>query len=127
MDNFGNPVREISIHSPGHIADSDEKAIEELWPTYEASFGRIGRERGWGPMTKSHYLDEVHNGSLYVGSPETVAKKMAYAIKAVGANRFDLKYATGPMPHSKLMRSIELLGTKVVPMVKDILAKELVS
>ena len=78
-------------------------------------------------MTKSHYLDDVHNGSLYVGSPETVAKKMAYAIKAVGANRFDLKYATGPMPHSKLMRSIELLGTKVVPMVKDILAKELVS
>ena len=127
MENFGNPVREISIHSPGHIADSDEKAIEELWPTYEASFGRIGRERGWGPMTKSHYLDEVHNGSLYVGSAETVAKKMAYAIKAVGANRFDLKYATGPMPHSKLMRSIELLGTKVVPMVKDILAKELVS
>lgn len=127
MEHFGNPVREISIHSPGHIADSDEKAIEELWPTYEASFGRIGRERGWGPMTKSHYLDEVHNGSLYVGSAETVAKKMAYAIKAVGANRFDLKYATGPMPHSKLMRSIELLGTRVVPMVKDILAKELVS
>jgi len=127
MEIFGNPVREISIHSPGHIADSDEKAIEELWPNYEASFGRIGRERGWGPMTKSHYLDEVHNGSLYVGSAETVAKKMAYAIKSVGANRFDLKYATGPMPHSKLMRSIELLGTKVVPMVKEILAQELVS
>jgi probable LLM family oxidoreductase len=127
MEIFGNPVREISIHSPGHVADSDEKAIEELWPNYEASFGRIGRERGWGPMTKSHYLDEVHNGSLYVGSPETVAKKMAYAIKSVGANRFDLKYATGPMPHSKLMRSIELLGTKVVPMVKEILAQELVS
>jgi alkanesulfonate monooxygenase SsuD/methylene tetrahydromethanopterin reductase-like flavin-dependent oxidoreductase (luciferase family) len=78
-------------------------------------------------MTKGHYLDEVHNGSLYVGSPETVAKKMAYAIKAVGAQRFDLKYSTGPMPHSKLMKSIELLGTKVAPRVKELLAEQLVS
>jgi alkanesulfonate monooxygenase SsuD/methylene tetrahydromethanopterin reductase-like flavin-dependent oxidoreductase (luciferase family) len=77
-------------------------------------------------MTKGHYLDEVHNGSLYVGSPETVAQKMAYAIKAVGAQRFDLKYSTGPMSHSKLMKSIELLGTKVVPRVKELLAEELV-
>jgi alkanesulfonate monooxygenase SsuD/methylene tetrahydromethanopterin reductase-like flavin-dependent oxidoreductase (luciferase family) len=77
-------------------------------------------------MTKGHYLDEVHNGSLYVGSVETVAKKMAYAISSVGAQRFDLKYSTGPMPHSKLMKSIELLGTKVVPRVKELLAQQLV-
>ena len=78
-------------------------------------------------MTKAHYLDEVHNGSLYVGSPETVAKKMAYAISALGAQRFDLKYSTGPMPHSKLMKSIELLGSRVVPRVKELLAQQLVS
>ena len=78
-------------------------------------------------MTKAHYLDEVHNGSLYVGSPETVAKKMAYAISAVGAQRFDLKYSTGPMPHSKLMKSIELLGSRVVPRVKELLEQQLVS
>jgi alkanesulfonate monooxygenase SsuD/methylene tetrahydromethanopterin reductase-like flavin-dependent oxidoreductase (luciferase family) len=78
-------------------------------------------------MTKGHYLAEVHNGSLYVGSPETVAKKMSYAISSVGAQRFDLKYSTGPMPHSKLMHSIELLGTKVVPRVKELLAEQLVS
>jgi alkanesulfonate monooxygenase SsuD/methylene tetrahydromethanopterin reductase-like flavin-dependent oxidoreductase (luciferase family) len=78
-------------------------------------------------MTKGHYLDEVHNGSLYVGSPETVAKKMAYAVSSVGAQRFDLKYSTGQMPHSKLMKSIELLGTKVVPRVKELLAEQLVS
>lgn len=127
MEKFGNPVRAISIHSPGHIAETDEQALEELWPHYESSFGRIGRERGWGPMTKNHYLDEVYNGSLYVGSPETVAKKIAYALKSVGANRFDLKYSTGPLPHSKLMKSIELYGQVVVPRVKELLAEELVS
>jgi alkanesulfonate monooxygenase SsuD/methylene tetrahydromethanopterin reductase-like flavin-dependent oxidoreductase (luciferase family) len=126
MAKFGHELRPISIHSPGHIAETDEQAIEELWPSYQASFGRIGQERGWGPMTKGHYLDEVHNGSLYVGSPETVAQKMSYAIKAVGAQRFDLKYSTGPMSHSKLMKSIELLGTKVVPRVKELLAEQLV-
>lgn len=123
MEKFGNPVREISIHSPGHISDTDEQAIEELWPNYQASFGRIGQERGWGPVTKGHYLEEVRSGSLYVGSVETVAKKIAYAIKSVGAQRFDLKYSNGPMPHSKLMKSIELLGTKVVPRVKELLAE----
>jgi alkanesulfonate monooxygenase SsuD/methylene tetrahydromethanopterin reductase-like flavin-dependent oxidoreductase (luciferase family) len=127
MQKFGHELRPISIHSPGHIADTDEQAIEELWPHYQASFGRIGQERGWGPMTKGHYLDEVHNGSLYVGSAETVAKKMAYAISSVGAQRFDLKYSTGPMPHSKLMKSIELLGSQVVPRVRELLAEQLVS
>ena len=123
MEKFGNPIREISIHSPGHVSDTDEQAIEELWPNYQASFGRIGQERGWGPVTKGHYLEEVRSGSLYVGSVETVAQKMAYAIKSVGAQRFDLKYSNGPMPHSKLMKSIELLGTKVVPRVKELLAQ----
>jgi alkanesulfonate monooxygenase SsuD/methylene tetrahydromethanopterin reductase-like flavin-dependent oxidoreductase (luciferase family) len=60
-----------------------------------------------------------------VGSPETVARKIAYAMRAVGATRFDLKYATGPMPHEKLMRSIELYATKVVPMVRELLATSL--
>jgi probable LLM family oxidoreductase len=121
LTKFGKEQLPVSIHSPGHVADSDEQAIEELWPSYEASFGRIGRERGWGPTTKSHFLDEVHGGSLYVGTPETVATKIAYALRSVGATRFDLKYATGPMPHSKLMHSIELYATKVVPMVKEML------
>ena len=122
MQEFGNPLKDISIHSPGHIADSDEQAIEEHWPAHYAMFGRIGRERGWAPMTKENYLHEVQHGSLYVGSPETVAKKIAYAIKSVGAQRFDFKYANGPQPHSKLMKSLELYGTKVIPMVQDLLS-----
>ncbi|MEY3971632.1 MAG: hypothetical protein RLY84_25 [Actinomycetota bacterium] len=123
LDKTGQPQLPISIHSPGHIAETDEQAIEEQWPHYQSAFGRIGRERGWGPMTKMHYMSEVNGGSLYVGSPETVARKIAYAISSVGANRFDLKYANGPMPHSKTMRSIELYATKVVPMVNELLTE----
>ena len=122
MQEFGNEVLPISIHSPGHISDSDEQAIEELWPHYEVMFGRIGRERGWGPTTKAHFINEVRHGSFYVGTPETVARKIAYALKSVGAQRFDFKYANGPMPHSKLMKSIELYANKVVPMVRELLA-----
>lgn len=111
----------VSIHSPGHVAETDEQAMEELWPHYEASFGRIGRERGWGPLTKQHFVNEVQHGSIYAGSPETVARKIANALEVVGASRFDLKYANGPMPHRLLRRSIELYATQVVPMVKDIM------
>ncbi|MEY3971680.1 MAG: hypothetical protein RLY84_73 [Actinomycetota bacterium] len=123
LDKTGQAQLPISIHSPGHIAETDEQAIEEQWPHYQTAFGRIGRERGWGPMTKMHYMSEVNGGSLYVGSPETVARKIAYAISSVGANRFDLKYANGPMPHSKTMKSIELYATKVVPMVNELLTE----
>ncbi len=119
---FGNAELPVSIHSPGFIAETDHDAIEAQWPHYESAFGRIGRERGWGPTTKMHYISEVNGGSLYVGSPEKVAKKIAYAIESVGATRFDLKYANGPMPHSKLMKAIELYGTKVVPLVKELLS-----
>ena len=124
LTEFGKERLSISIHSPGHISDTDEQAIEEQWPHYYAMFGRIGRERGWGPTTKEHYLNEVQNGSLYVGSPETVARKIAYGINSVGADRFDFKYANGPMPHSKLMKSIELYATKVVPRVREILSEK---
>jgi probable LLM family oxidoreductase len=124
LQKLGQPELPISIHSPGHIADTDEQAIEEQWPHYETMFGRIGRERGWGPTNKAHYLQEVQHGSMYVGSVETVAQKIAYAIRAVGASRFDLKYANGPMAHSKLMHCIELYATKVIPRVRELLATD---
>ena len=124
LQKLGKEPLTVSIHSPGHIADTDEQAIEELWPHYEAMFGRIGRERGWGPTTKAHYLQEVQHGSLYVGSVETVAQKIAYAVRSVGASRFDLKYSNGPLAHSKLMHSIELYATKVVPRVNELLEKD---
>ena len=118
MEEFGNSQLPISIHSPGFVADTDEEAIERHWPNHEKMFGRIGRERGWAPITKEHYFQEVKYGSLYVGSPETVAKKIVHAIKSVGAQRFDFKYANGPQTHEELLKCIELYGTKVIPLVK---------
>jgi probable LLM family oxidoreductase len=121
LDQLGKETQPIGVHSPGHIARTDEQAIEEMWPHYQAMFGRIGRERGWAPQTKEHYLNEVHHGALFVGSPETVAKKIARTVQALGIQRFDLKYSTGPMPHEVLMDSIEMYGTTVIPMVRDML------
>ena len=118
---LGMPELPVSVHSPGHVAETDDQAIEEAWPGYEASFGKIGLERGWGPTSKEHFLSEVYHGSMYVGSPETVAKKIVHALSSVGASRFDLKYDMGPLSHAKLTKSIELYATKVVPMVRDML------
>lgn len=122
LKKFGHQDLPLSIHSPGHIAETDDEAFEQCWPNYAINFGRIGRERGWGPMSIEHYIQEVNQGSLYVGSPETVAKKIAYAIQAVGAQRFDMKYQTGPLPHELAMKSIELYATEVVPRVKRALS-----
>jgi alkanesulfonate monooxygenase SsuD/methylene tetrahydromethanopterin reductase-like flavin-dependent oxidoreductase (luciferase family) len=73
-------------------------------------------------MSKDHYLTEANFGSLYVGSPETVARKIARAMKAVGATRFDFKYVNGPIPQDQLLKSLELYGTQVIPRVKELLS-----
>ncbi len=116
------PLRPIGIHSPGFIAETDTAAREALWPHYQEMFGRLGRERGWPPTTKDRYIAEIEEGSLYVGSPETVARKIAAAVRDLGVQRFDMKYSTGPMPHESLMSCIRLYGEKVIPMVRDMLA-----
>jgi alkanesulfonate monooxygenase SsuD/methylene tetrahydromethanopterin reductase-like flavin-dependent oxidoreductase (luciferase family) len=110
------------VHSPGYLADTDEQAREELWPDYKRMRDRIGAERGWPPLTRAAFEDEIGGGSLYVGSPETVARRIADTVKVIGANRFDLKYSAGPLSHEKMMRSIELYGRKVIPLVRDMLA-----
>lgn len=120
---FKRPVKPIGVHSPGYVADTDEQAREELWPDYKSMRDRIGKERGWPPMGRDEFVNEADHGSLYVGSPETVARKIASTVKALGAARFQLKYSAGPLPHDKLMRSIELYGTKVVPLVRELLGE----
>lgn len=120
---LGRAVKPVGIHSPGHVAATDDLAAEQLWPHYKAMFDRIGAERGWPPVTPDRYLAEIQHGSLYVGSPETVARKIAAAVQALGVGRFDMKYATGPMPHAQLMEGIRLYGEKVIPMVRELLAE----
>ena len=124
LEQFGRDPLPIGIHSPGHIAETDEQAWEELYPAMEENRNAIGAERGWPPYSRLQFQHDVGpEGALFAGSPETVARKIAAAVRTLGAERFDLKYANGSMPHSTLMRSIELFGTKVAPMVDDLLAR----
>ena len=111
----------LGVHSPGHVADTDEQARRELWPHFKANRDRIGGERGWPPTTAAEFDAEADGGSLYVGSPETVAQRIARTVRILGADRFDLKYANGTMPHEQLMRSVELYATQVMPRVRELL------
>ena len=127
LEELGRPDLPIGVHSPGFVADTDEEARELLFGHFKASRDRIGAERGWGPVTRAQYDAEVDQGSLYVGSPETVARKIAATVRALGIQRFDLKYSNGSMPHPQLLRSIELYGTAVIPRVRELLAQAPIS
>jgi probable LLM family oxidoreductase len=117
----GRPVQAIGIHSPGYVAPSDEQAREEFWPGFRANRDHIGRERGWPPMRREEYDHEIAHGSLYVGSPQTVARKIAGTMRTLRASRFQLKYSAGPTSHETLMRGIELYGREVAPLVREML------
>jgi probable LLM family oxidoreductase len=112
----------VGIHSPGYVAPTDEQAVEELYPYYEVMHNRIGRERGWPPLTRSGFQQLLGpHGALCVGAPDTVARKIAGTLKVLGASRFDLKYSNGAMPHAMLLGSIRLYATEVVPRVRELL------
>ncbi|MBX3088077.1 MAG: LLM class flavin-dependent oxidoreductase, partial [Cryobacterium sp.] len=96
--------------------------LEELYPHFKENRDRIGAERGWPPMSRADYEREARDGALFVGSPETVARKIADTAKGLGLSRFDLKYSNGTMPHEQLMSSIRLYGTEVIPRVRELLA-----
>jgi alkanesulfonate monooxygenase SsuD/methylene tetrahydromethanopterin reductase-like flavin-dependent oxidoreductase (luciferase family) len=118
------PELPIGAHSPGHIADTDEEALEQLFPHFKANRDRIGAERGWPPLTRAAFDREAGpHGSLYVGAPETVAGKIARTVSTLGLSRFDLKYSNGTLPHEQSMRAIELYGTVVIPRVRELLAE----
>jgi probable LLM family oxidoreductase len=118
---LGMPSLPIGVHSPGYIADTDEQAKDELWPPFKVMRDRIGAERGWGPITRAEFDQEADRGSLYCGSPDTVARKIAATAKLLGIARFDMKYSAGTLSHEKLMRCIELYGSKVIPLVRQML------
>jgi probable LLM family oxidoreductase len=115
----------VGVHSPGHIAPTDEQARDELYRHFKANRDRIGAERGWAPMGRHEFEREAGpHGSLYVGSPETVARKIARTVATLGIERFDLKYSNGPLPHEQSMRAIELYGTQVIPRVRELLGDQ---
>jgi probable LLM family oxidoreductase len=123
LTQFGFGKRAVGVHSPGHVAETDERAREELWPHFLAMRAKIGAERGWSPPSRAEFEREAGpNGALFVGSPETVAQKLATTARTLSLSRFDLKYSNGPMPHEQMLKSIELLGTKVVPRVHELLS-----
>jgi alkanesulfonate monooxygenase SsuD/methylene tetrahydromethanopterin reductase-like flavin-dependent oxidoreductase (luciferase family) len=85
---------------------------------------RIGGERGWPPTSRAEFEHEVTAGSLYVGSPETVARKIVATTRALGVSRFDLKYSAGTLPHETMLRSIDLYGREVIPRVRQVSSEE---
>ncbi|GHJ44144.1 oxidoreductase [Catellatospora sp. TT07R-123] len=122
LEQLGVARLPIGVHSPGHVADTDEQAREQLWPHYRVLHDRIGRERGWGPTSRARFEAEADAGSLYVGSPTTVAAKIAKTVRALGLSRFELKYSSGTLPHEAMMTSVGLYAEQVIPQVRHLLA-----
>ena len=122
LEQFGRPALPVAVHSPGHVAETDELAKDQLWPHYEGLINRIGAERGWPPTSRAAFEREAGpDGALCVGSPETVATKIARLARLLGLSRVNVKYSAGTMPHDLLLRSIELLGTAVAPRVRELI------
>ena len=122
QDQFGVEHQPVAVHSPGLVAETDEEARAIVHDGWLAMRTRMGAERGWAPPAVGDFEREIEGGALYVGSPETVAKKIAATLRTLPVNRFDLKYDQSMVRHDLLSHSIELYGSKVVPMVKDMLA-----
>ncbi|HYO39745.1 MAG TPA: LLM class flavin-dependent oxidoreductase [Nocardioidaceae bacterium] len=124
LTELGREQLPISMHSPGHVAETDELAVEQMFPHQRDAFTKIGRERGWAPYTREAF-DAMTGptGALFVGSPETVARKIAWAVRTLGLSRFQLKYSVGTQPNADRLSSIRLYGERVVPRVRELLAE----
>lgn len=122
LEEYGHGPRRVAVHSHGFVAETDEEAADLYYPHWAENMARIGRERGWAPPSRGQFEAEVRSGALHLGSPETVAAKIASTVKSLDASRFGMKYGAGTLSHSAMMRSIELYGTKVKPLVQDMLA-----
>ena len=118
----GRPPQAIGVHSPGYIAETDQKARDELWPHYKQLRDRIDGARGRPPLQRREFDSEAEHGSLYVGSAETVTSKIVKTVRTLNLSRFQMRYSAGTLSHEKLMRSIELFGSKVIPIVRQMTA-----
>ena len=117
------PELPIGMHSPGHVAATDDEAREQLYPNQAELYTRLGRERGWPAYSRIQFEQAASpQGALFVGSPETVAQKIAWAARTLGLSRFQLKYSVGALPHEQRLESVRLYGEEVVPRVRELLA-----
>ena len=109
----------LSINSHGYLADNSRKAVDESFPSVAAVMNKIGRERGWSPLTRAQYeASRALRGHLAVGSPDEVVEKILFQHEVFGHQRYLLQLSVGTLPHAKVMRAIELLGTEVAPVVR---------
>ncbi|WP_035855419.1 LLM class flavin-dependent oxidoreductase [Cryptosporangium arvum] len=122
-EQLGTEAHPVGIHSPGFVADTDEEAREAFYPAYKVQRDRIGALRGWPPLRRAEFDAEVEGGSLYVGAPETVARRIAESVKTLGVGRFDLIYTVGAQSVGARTRAVELFGAKVAPLVRDMVAQ----
>jgi probable LLM family oxidoreductase len=112
----------LGINTHGYVADISQQAADEFFPSYAAQMTHIGRERGWPPTTREHFeAGTSPRGHLAVGSPQEVIEKILRQHEALGHSRYLMQMSVGTLPHKQLMRSIELLGTKVAPAVRSAL------
>jgi probable LLM family oxidoreductase len=123
LEQFGMPSQPVGQHALGLVADTDEEAADLWWESWKPMVEMMGKERGFYPPTRERYDLELASGALFVGSPETVAQKIAHMTRVLHISRFDLKYDLIGLPTSARSRTIELLGTEVGPRVRQILAE----
>lgn len=121
----GHSIPRLSINSHGFIADSSEEAADTAFPAFKLMMDRIGRERGWPPMTREQFdFSRSLRGADFVGSPKEVIEKILFQHEIFGHDRFLMQISVGTLPHKKVLRAIELLGTEVAPVVKREIARK---
>jgi probable LLM family oxidoreductase len=115
----------VSINSHGFVAETSEEAANIAFPPYVEVMGRIGRERGWPPPTRRQFdAERSREGALLIGSPQEVIDKILHEHELFANQRFLIQLTVGPTPHDKVMRAIELLGTRVAPEVRRAVSVE---
>ena len=122
---YGHPTDlPVGLHTLGYVAATDEEAMETQWPYWLQTFDRASRERGWRPPTRAQFDAEIAHGAMFVGSPETVAQRIAPVMRALDVDRIDLHYAVGQVPAGQRRESIELFGREVFPRVRELLTAD---
>jgi alkanesulfonate monooxygenase SsuD/methylene tetrahydromethanopterin reductase-like flavin-dependent oxidoreductase (luciferase family) len=122
---FGHSETKLSINSHGFIAETSQEAIEVSFPAVKFQMDKIGRERGWPPMTKEQYVfSSTLRGANFVGSPQQIIEKILFQYEIFKHDRFLLQLSVGTLPHKKILKAIELFGDKVAPVVRKEIAKQ---